>query len=386
MSAYTASLHWLFAQTRAGAKRDPERMRRLIGMLGLRQPLRSIHVVGTNGKGSVSQLIAAGLGAAGLTVGRFSSPHVEDFRERIVIAKEEILEKEVVEFVERVKGLEFPFAFFELSFALALTAFSEHTVDIAVVEAGVGAAKDATKALENVELSVLTNVSLDHRETLGASLEAIARDKAEVMRPHVAFVTAEQNEIVLEILRSRARALNTPFYSLATTPDLFEGFSETDIDAQNKRLVSAALRLLNIKERYISQGLKNASPLPARQEVFLLGDKTVILDGGHNLAAVRALIEKVGQAETLIFGTLAKREGQELFNFLKPHFSHVTVTSVDGSRPEWLESNQRFIPNSLRALDVALKTLSPNGTLLISGSFYLAGQLRPRLRDLAQTT
>ena len=386
MPTYKDSLQWLFAQTRAGAERNPERMRKLISVLGLRQPPRSVHVVGTNGKGSVSQLITAGLDAAGLKVGHFTSPHVEDFRERIVIAKEEISEQEVVDFVEKVRRLSTPFAFFELSFALALLAFENRGVDIAVVEAGVGAAKDATRALENVQLSVLTNVSLDHQGTLGNSLEAIAEDKAEVMRPDTAFVTAEQNETVLKIFQTHARALNAPFYSLATAPELFKGVNEShSTDTQNKRLASAALRLLSVEEVHISQGLKSAPSLPARQEIFLLGNKTVILDGGHNPAAVTALIEKVGKADILIFGTLAKREGKGLFNLLEPHFSQVIVTSVEGARPEWLESS-RFIPIALEAVDIALESLTPNGTLLIAGSFYLAGQVRPHLRDLAQMT
>ena len=384
--SYSNALNWLFRQTRAGNPRDPERMRRLIEVLELRQPPRSIHVVGTNGKGSVSQFVAVGLSAAGLKVGRFSSPHVEDFRERIVIDGREIEQREVTEFVEEVRGLEPSYAFFELSFALALQSFAKHQLDIAVVEAGVGAAHDATLVLKNVALSILTNVSLDHQETLGDSLTAIARDKAEVMRPHIPFVTGEGNPLVLNVLRHHAKRLKAPFYSPDEIPKLFEfaGKTYSDIDEQNKRLASAALRLLQVEEDYILS-LRNAPPLPARQERFIIGNKTVILDGGHNLAAVQALAEAVGRADTLLFGSLAKRDGKPLFELLRPHFSKLIVTSVEGARPAWLSAEQRFIPNSLDALEVALKTLPPNGTLVIAGSLYLAGQLRPRLRDLARS-
>ena len=384
--SYSNALNWLFRQTRAGNPRDPERMRRLIATLKLHQPPKSIHVVGTNGKGSVSHLIAGGLSAAGLKVGRFSSPHVEDFRERIVVNGREIGKREVIDFVEEVKGLEPPYAFFELSFALALKTFAEHDVDIAVVEAGVGARQDATVILENVILSILTNVSLDHQETLGGSLEAITKDKAHVMRPNVPFVTSERNPLVLDGLRQHADGLKAPFYSPGETPELFEFVGEvhSDVDKQNKRLAYAALRLLDIEEHHIIEGLENAAPLPARQERFITGNKTVILDGGHNVAAVAALAETVGQADILLFGSLAKREGKDLFDILRPQFSKLIVTSVEGARPEWLEPTQTFIPNSLNALETALETLPPNGTLVVAGSLYLAGQLRMRLRDLVR--
>ena len=386
MSLYFTALNWLFRQTRAGNPRDPERMRRLIKVLELRQPPKSIHVVGTNGKGSVSQLVAVGLSAAGLKVGRFSSPHVEDFRERIVVDRREIAEHEVTGFVEEVRELEPPYAFFELTFALALKTFAERKVDIAIIEAGVGARRDATIVLENVALSILTNVSLDHQETLGGSLESIARDKAHVMRPHIPFVTGERNPLVLTILRRHAKRLKAPFYSPDETPEpfAFAGKTYSDTDKQNKRLASAALRLLQVEEDHILS-LENAPPLPARQERFILGNKTVILDGGHNLAAAQALIKAVGRADTLLFGSLAKRNGKPLFELLQPYFPKLIVTSVEGIRPVWLSAEQHFISDSLDALEAALESLPTNGTLVIAGSLYLAGQLRPRLRDLSRS-
>ena len=162
--------------------------------LHIPQPERSIHITGTNGKGSVSNLIAAGLQQAGLRVGRFSSPHVTDFRERIAVNGELISETEVSQFISKVRKLKPPVqnAFFELSFALALQTFAERSVNVAVVEAGVGAARDATIVLENVALSILTNVSLDHQGTLGPDIQSITQDKAAVVRAGTPLVTGRR--------------------------------------------------------------------------------------------------------------------------------------------------------------------------------------------------
>src|SRR5690606_28079760 len=184
---YAEALDWLYAQTRAGGRCHPGRAARLLGELSLEPPPHLVRVVGTNGKGTVSHLIATGLSAAGRRTGLFLSPHVESFDERVSVDGARVTPAEIAAFVARARtaldryapdGDARP-AFFELTLALALDAFARRGADWAVLEAGVGGASDATTAAappDRVRLVVLPNVDLDHVEPIGPGPPDIARE------------------------------------------------------------------------------------------------------------------------------------------------------------------------------------------------------------------
>lgn len=175
---------------------------------------KTIHVAGTNGKGSCSHTIAAVLQAAGYSVGLYTSPHLLDFRERIRVNGRKIPEARVVEFVERERAFFEPLhpSFFELTTALAFTYFAEAGVDVAVVEVGLGGRLDCTNIITPV-LSVITNISLDHTQFLGSTLAQIAAEKAGIIKPGVPVVIGEEQSETMPVFRTVASRQQAPLFS-----------------------------------------------------------------------------------------------------------------------------------------------------------------------------
>ncbi len=380
---YESALEWLFAQTRGGAPRSAERMRNLITRLELVGPPNVVHVVGTNGKGSVAAMVAAGFGAAGRQTGLFVSPHVESFRERVTVNGQWISEAEVLRFVQDLPRLEPAPAFFELTLALALQHFARERVEVAVIEAGVGAKHDATRALENVRSVVITNVGRDHLDTLGPTLQNVARDKADAIRPGVPTLTGATGE-ALGVIAEVAAERGSPLFAVPYTFNLPEGSAERPpTETHNQQLAAATLRLQGISEEAIARGL--SVTLPARAERFWLSGIEVVLDGAHNPDAARALLGHLLTPHTrkpfvLLFGALPKKLGAETLAVLEPHTEHVILTNAVPGEVSMLRSPKAaFIAQPEAALQTALTRCPEGGLVVVAGSFYLAGRLRPML-------
>lgn len=388
---YRESLDWLYRQSRGSAPRDPARMARLVEGLELDFPARAVHVVGTNGKGTVTSMCAAALAASGSKSGCFTSPHVEGFRERITVNGETIPTHGVVEFVERVRSLKLPLepAFFELTLALALEHFKQSGVSFGAFEAGVGARMDATAVLEGVRAVALTPIALDHVETLGPTLRDIAGDKAASIRPGVPVASAEQLPEVLNLLEAEASDRGAPLHVDSPGSTLFEppaglALESDGVRRRNQRLAAATLRLLgNVPEEAVSAGLA-IPPLPGRGERFRVGAVTVLLDGAHDPAAAKALVERAGREYLLLFGSLRRKQGEETLRALEPKSTRTFVTSA-GGEPATVSAtaNRTFVPRPGEALRAALAACRPGDLLVIGGSLYLAGELRPLLRELS---
>ena len=385
-STYQSTLEWLFAQTRGGAPRHVGRMQALMTQLGLASPPNVVHVVGTNGKGSVSAMLAAAHTAAGVRTGRFLSPHIEEFRERVAVDGRWIGKAEVLEFVNTLPcPLDPQPAFFELTLALALHHFARAGTEWAVVEAGVGARHDATRALSNVRSVLITNVGRDHLDTLGPTLREVAYDKADAIRPGVPTLTAVEGEALTIITEVAARRRSPLFFSTPQSP-LFalpvEVPEAPPTYARNQRLVAAALRLQGLPEGAICRGL--SASLPARTERFRIAGREVILDGAHNPAAASALLEHTRPPFVLLFGALPKKLGAETLSVLAPHAQTTILTdAAPGAASTLGRARLTFVPNALEALNEALARLGDAQQLVIAGSFYLAGELRPRLLELS---
>lgn len=380
LSSYPGALEWLFAQTRGGAPRTKERMTTLIERLELRSPPKVVHVVGTNGKGSVTAMLAAAFEEAGLRTGRFISPHVVDFRERIAVDNAWIPEEAVLEFVRSLPRLEPAPAFFELTLALALAHFAHEQVDIAVVEAGVGARHDATSALENVCGVVITQIGRDHLETLGPTLRDVARDKADAVREGVPTITGTTGE-ALEVIREMATERRSPLY-IRTSHDLRFRLPETAnlsrTERHNRQLAAALLRLHGIGEAAIRTGLE--ARLPARAERFWVADKEVLLDGAHNPSAAGALLEHTRAPFVLLFGAFPKKLGAETLGVLEPHAKHIILTNASPGETNALQrEGLTFVAEPTAALETALSHCEAGNQVVVAGSFYLAGRLRPWL-------
>ena len=185
-------------------------------MNALKHPERSfkaIHVAGTNGKGSVSHFLASVLRNSGYKVGLYTSPHLVDFRERIRINGEMIPEEYVAQFVNDHKSLfeEIEPSFFEMTVGMAFSYFREQMIDIAVVEVGMGGRLDSTNVISPV-LSIITNIGLDHTQYLGNSLEAIAAEKAGIIKQEVPVVIGETQSATQRIFAEKAKELNAPIF------------------------------------------------------------------------------------------------------------------------------------------------------------------------------
>ncbi len=401
LPSYRDALVWLYDRRRSGAPRDPARMEALVRALALPTPERVVHVVGTNGKGTVTAMIDAGLRAWGPSSGRFVSPHVEDFRERVSINGRPVSRQTVRRFVARAQRLELEPApaFFEWTLALALGAFARGRVRWAVVEAGVGGAHDATRALGNVELVVLTNVTPDHLDALGPDLASIARDKAGAIRSRVPVVTGARGE-ALAVVRSEARRLRAPLHVEAPGAALFEapapGAGATRAGttrAVNARLAAAALRLLGAPEDAVAEGVR-APSLPGRGERFRLRSCEVVLDGAHDPAAAAALAAELEPGYVLLFGALERKQAAATLAQLEPAAVAVVLTEAGtGERPLPVRSGCVFLADPGSALDRALALAAaraaddasgPAARVVVAGSLYLAGRLRPILRRRAR--
>ncbi len=238
----------------------------------------AVHVAGTNGKGSVCTKIAKSLSLSGYKVGLYTSPHISSFRERIQITDLLIPEKTVAELLEHLFEIcrkeQISATFFELVTALAFKYFSDQKVDIAVLETGLGGRLDATNIVTPL-LSIITSISLDHTEILGASLEQISKEKAGIIKPKIPVIvgTNARNNIIKAVADQNDSSLlevvsNTVFY-----------------DEENSAIALAALKKLKekltISEEAISKGILTRPP--CRMECFLLSStKKLILDVGHN--------------------------------------------------------------------------------------------------------
>ncbi|WP_105317382.1 bifunctional folylpolyglutamate synthase/dihydrofolate synthase [Thermus tenuipuniceus] len=379
---YREATGWLFAQRRQGA-RGTGRVRTLLERLGHpEEGFAAVHVLGTNGKGSVVAYLEAAFRAAGLPYGAYTSPHLLDFRERIRTHQGLIPEEEVVRFVAWAQGQSWPEppGFFDLATALAFGHFRERGVALAAVEAGVGGEKDATNILPRVALTVLTHVGEDHLEALGGSLEGVAWEKAGAFRPGVPVVTGAEGvglRVARQVAAARGCPLHVldpeaPLFALPVAPALKGAFQEP-----NARLAAAALRLLGFPEEAIARGLREARH-PGRLERFLIEGVEVYLDGAHNPPAAQALAREF-PAYHLVFGAFPRKDVRGVLAHLLPKAKSVRYTRAgEGAMGE--ELGEPFLEAPLEALQHALEAARADGLpVLATGSLYLVGALRERL-------
>ena len=267
---------------------------------------KSIHVAGTNGKGSSAHMLSSILQESGLKVGLYTSPHLLDFRERIKLNGNLIEKDFITDFV--TNNIEFfknnKISFFEMTVAMAFDCFAKSNVDIAVIETGLGGRLDSTNIL-NPLVSLITNIGLDHKEFLGDNLKDIAKEKAGIIKNNVPVVISEFHKETYPIFENKAQKIGTNIY-LADNLKKFE----TDLvgDFQNKNIkgvvkVISLLEQLNVSNQNIERGLLNIKKntgLIGRFQILNESPK-VICDVGHNLEAFQVIKEHIS---TLKFASL----------------------------------------------------------------------------------
>ncbi|MGB5359562.1 bifunctional folylpolyglutamate synthase/dihydrofolate synthase [Eudoraea sp.] len=305
---YKETLDWMFAQLPMYQQKGPEafnaKLKNSLSMAAhLKNPhlnFKTIHVAGTNGKGSSSHMLASILQEAGYKVGLYTSPHMKDFRERIKINGKSISQKSVIEFIEKNKAfLETnKLSFFEMSVGMALDYFSKEKVSIAIIEVGLGGRLDSTNII-TPEISLITNIGLDHTDILGNTLAKISREKAGIIKPGVPVVISECQEEIAPVFEEIAKERNSVLV-YADRENLKEYKTSLLGNYQNKNIkgVLATIKLLkefNISEEHIKRGLMKVvenTGLLGRWQVLHENPK-VVCDTAHNIEGLTLVLEQV---------------------------------------------------------------------------------------------
>lgn len=303
-------------------KVDLSNIKNLAAHLGEPQTkFKTIHVAGTNGKGSVSHMLASILQESGYKVGLYTSPHLKDFRERIRINGKEIGEKAVRAFIATNKSFfeSHQLSFFEMTVGMAFQYFAEENVDIAVIEVGLGGRLDSTNII-SPELSVITNIGLDHTSILGNTLEAIASEKGGIIKKNTPVVIGEYQPETFPVFKSKAEELRAPFY---LAEDYSGELPETDLKGayqqKNVLTVLMSVKVLrkedwNLPDEAVVRGLKKVvanTGLRGRWDVLKEAPK-VICDTAHNkeglIYAMKQLQEESFQKLFLVIGVVNDKD------------------------------------------------------------------------------
>ena len=372
-----------------------KRMRKFIKEHG-KPSYKIIHVGGTNGKGSVSHFIYSILKRRH-KVGIYTSPHLERVNERIIVDGEMISDGEIEKYTWLKK---YNFTYFETLTAIALMHFLEKEVEYAVIEVGLGGRLDATNVVDAI-VTIITNVSLEHENLLGKSIEEIAREKAGIIKS-APVITAAKGK-ALEIIEEEARKKDVDIYvvgrdvrweKLGKNEFLIESGERYKVKSplygsfqgENVALAIKACELLGMEREDIIEGIKNAK-LHGRMEIV----GNYILDGCHNPAAIAAFSSSIGEFGkefTFIFGAMKDKNVEEMVKKL-PDAGVYIATKVDNERamsPRQIAEigkhyGKKFIvtENVKEAIEVADKI--SRGMICIIGSLYVVGEARKILRE-----
>ena len=413
---YDALVAELFPRLTGGIRWGLDRTQRLLATVGdPHRSFRVVHIGGTNGKGSVAAHVDAVLQRAGHRVGLYSSPHLCTFRERIRINGDAITEGALLRAAERLWPairVEEP-SFFEATTALAFLALAEAGVEVAVVEVGLGGRLDATNVVAP-DVVVLTNVSLDHVQLLGPTIEAVAREKAGIIKAGVPVVTGEWSGIAADVFASIARAAAAPLRALSQSQvrDVSSAIDGTDLTvsgttwgalrlhtplAGRHQAINAALAVhaldnvpaLRPRAHDVVEGIARVR-WPGRLQVERTGNVTWIFDVAHNVAGVESL---VGALTDLAFprpivalvGVLGDKDWRTMLVPLHAAVDHVVLT-VPPTAPadrRWDPAEALSAAPSERAeiqLDFGAaleqaraRAQAGGGSIVVTGSFHTVG-------------
>jgi len=414
---YQKSLQYLTGLEKMGIHLGLTPVMRLLERLGHPQDrYASIVVAGTNGKGSISATTASVLTAAGFKCGLYTSPHLVDVRERIVIGSRMISQRAFASVVEAVvkKKIE-PVTYFEFLTAAAFLYFARENVDIAVLEVGMGGRLDATNCV-NPAVSVVSNIALEHSEYLGNTLRKIAWEKGGIVKGGGVCVTAARQKKVIDVLSGICKEKHASLYRIGKEiKAVFHkdgSFSYRGLNSRYPRLTAslpgryqirntacaiACIELLRergfpVDDSALMRGIKNVR-WPGRMEI--VGCRpTVLLDAAHNPAGVTALCEALKNGFSyrrliLVFGVFRDKNYTTMIKKLASLADEIFVTSCKTERVLALEDlmpvAQRFIKTvravaePINALRQALATASADDLVCVTGSLYLIGDIK---RDL----
>ena len=352
--------------------------------------IKFIHVGGTNGKGSTCAYLSSIIQESGYKVGLFTSPHFFDFRERIKVNNKKIEKDFITKFIQENIELieELNLSFFELSFGMSLYYYFEQKVDYAVIEVGLGGRLDATNIINPI-LSVITNISYDHTEILGNSLEKIAYEKAGIIKKNTKIIIGERDKKTQNIFIQKA---DENFSDIIFASDYETDFENSEIEYQNKNIrtavqVSKNLNDQNINETSIKKGIMNLdsnTDFYGRWTIINYNPK-VIFDSAHNESGFSYLsqqLEKLNYDRLFIILSFVKgKDVKKLITYL-PKKSLIYFTSSNTERSmnyediiQCVKENINFDKNPMKVYKEVLKQSSSKDLIIITGSNYIAKEI-----------
>jgi len=384
------------------------------------QKFKSIHIAGTNGKGSTSHMLAAILQTAGYKTGLYTSPHLKDFRERIKVNGRQCDEQFVIDFTERIKPLieEIEPSFFEITVAMAFEYFVQQEVDIAIIEVGLGGRLDSTNVI-HPELSVITNIGWDHMNLLGDTLEKIAFEKAGIIKPHVPVVIGEISAESRPVFEAKASSVETSI-TFAQENQYVTGWkfdnNELSVEIANSKsddrikyaldlpgiyqtknllTVLEAVKQLNLKgwqlsHSVVQKALTQVKPLTGLQGRWEIIHRNplVVLDVGHNIDGIKQIVEQIALSTYtslhIIIGMVKDKEVEKVLELLPPHARYYFTNAHIPRAMDAKDLMEKAAHFSLKgniyadvniALQAALTHAQKEDMILVCGSVFLVGEL-----------
>jgi dihydrofolate synthase/folylpolyglutamate synthase len=403
---YQETINWLFNQLpvyqlqgASAYKEDLTNTILLANHLGNPEKhLKCIHVAGTNGKGSTSHLLASILQEAGYKVGLYTSPHLKDFRERIKINGKDISEKFVCEFVAKNKSFfdAYDLSFFEMTVGLAFDYFLKEKTDINIIEVGMGGRLDSTNIITPL-ISVITNIGLDHTQFLGNTLDAIAFEKAGIIKNNIPVVVGEYLPETKEVFINKAKQTKSEIYFASDLiNDTFPSALIGDYQIQNKKTVLQTIKILQnqhefkISEKNIKNGLLKIidnTSLQGRWQQLLKNPK-VICDTAHNAHGLTIVLNQIQKEQFdelhIVLGVVNDKDLDEIFPlfpkkakyyFCKPNIPRGLDAEILQQKAKDFQLKGKVYISVSNAYEDAIRKANKNDFIYIGGSTFVVAEV-----------
>ncbi|MCH2230721.1 MAG: bifunctional folylpolyglutamate synthase/dihydrofolate synthase [Crocinitomicaceae bacterium] len=356
--------------------------------------LKLVHVAGSNGKGSTSSMLASSLTEAGYKVGLFTSPHIKDYTERIRINGEQIPVEFVVQFIRKIKSVSFNFSpsFFEITLGLALDYFKAANCDICIIETGLGGRFDATNIISPI-LSIITNISLEHTDMLGDTIELIAKEKAGIIKPKTPVALGKMKQEALDVMIDTANKKNCQiFLSNLEEQKEYDLPLLGDYQKENLSTVITSLKVLKglgfkVNKHQIDLGLQKLTKNTgfAGRLQLISSSPRVIHDVSHNPDGIKASLETIYNSTQgdlhIIYGTSGDKDllssialFPEKARLYFTEFSNPRTAKIEELRSisdQFVFMDKIFFNDPKLALQTAKDCASTRDTILVIGSFFL---------------
>ena len=358
------------------------------------QKFKSIHVGGTNGKGSTSHMLASILQEAGYKVGLYTSPHLKNFTERIRINGVEISEEKVTEFINGNKDFleQQKMSFFEMTVGLAFDYFASEKVDIAIIEVGLGGRLDSTNSI-TPEVAVITNIGLDHTQFLGETLPEIAFEKAGIIKKNIPVVIGEEQAAVKSVFIAKATKEGAPIYFASDTSETYISDMLGDYQIQNSKTAVAAIKILKgyqVSKENIKNGLLNVvknTNLKGRWQVLQEHPK-VICDTAHNKKGLAIVLNQLKKQPFkklhIVLGFVADKKLETMlplfpsnasYYFCKPAISRgLSEVALEANAKKFNLVGKKYSSVKL-ALKSALLNANQQDIIYVGGSTFVVAEI-----------